>query len=231
MTYKYEEVKREIWESKPDKILYQRRTAKEIRTTISFRFWLLFGIAVTALIVSVILFICGLSNWCIVPLIIDFIALAISDWLGEKNYNALPRKAELNKQKERYEEYLINVKEILQGCNIENKDQIECLKAEAKEIIDKFEKRYNTVQAKIKDILIIIPLTALVELCWKSKADEDPMNISYFIILAIIFFLFFSIIRNAYVHHFSSIRKDYQVLQVLQELDYQILKKNRYVQD
>ena len=41
----YEEIKREIWDSKPDKILYQRRTLKEIRTTISFRFWILFGIA------------------------------------------------------------------------------------------------------------------------------------------------------------------------------------------
>lgn len=221
MTYKYEEVKREIWERKPDKILYPRRTLKEIKATISIRFWILFSIAVAALIVSVVFFICGLSNWCIVPLIIDFIVLTISDWLGEKNYNALPRKAELKKQKERYEAYLINVNEVLNGCNIENKDQIECLKAEAKEIIDKFEKRYNTVQTKIKDILIILPLTALVELFWKAKAVESALNIAHFIVLGLLFFLFFSIIRSAYVHYFSSIRKDYFLLQSLCELNYQ----------
>ena len=39
MTYKYEEVKIELWESKPDIKLYPRRTLKEIRATISFRFW------------------------------------------------------------------------------------------------------------------------------------------------------------------------------------------------
>jgi|GEM_PF-6008830 len=219
MTYKYEEVKREIWESKPDKILYQRRTAKEIRTTISFRFWLLFGIAVTALIVSVILFICGLSNWCIVPLIIDFIALAISDWLGEKNYNALPRKAELKKQKENYKEYIKTINMILSDCNIETMDQIECLKKEAKENISKFENRFNSIRTKMMDLWIAIPLAALLESFWASKTDADPTRIASFIVFGLFCLSTLSIIRKIYIH-FNVIRKDYYLYQVLLETDY-----------
>ena len=219
MTYKYEEVKREIWESKPDKVLYQRRTLKEIRTTISFRFWILFGIAVAGLIASVILFICGLSNWCIVPLIIVYIVLTISDWLGEKNYNVLPRKAELKKQKEKYKEYINTIDKTLRNCNIETQDQIQCLKKEAKDNISKFENRFNSIRTKMMDLWIAIPLAALLESFWASKTDVDPTRIASFIVLGLFCLSIISIIRKILIH-FNVIRKDYYLLQTLTEIDY-----------
>ena len=220
MTYKYEEVKREIWERKPDKTLYPRRTLKEIKTTISFRFWILFGIAVAGLIASVILFIYGLSKWCIVPLIIDFIVLTISDWLGEKNYNVLPRKAELKKQKEKYKEYINTINKILRNCNIETQDQIECLKIEAKDNISKFENRFNSIRTKMMDLWIAIPLAALFESFWASKTDVDPTRIASFIVFGLFCLSIISIIRKILIH-FNVIRKDYYLLQVLIEMDYQ----------
>lgn len=219
MTYKYEEVKREIWERKPDKLLYPRRTLKEIRATISIRFWILFSIAVAGLIASVILFIYGLSEWCIVPLIIDFIVLTISDWLGEKNYNVLPRKAELKKQKEKYKEYINTINKILRNCNIETQDQIECLKIEAKDNISKFENRFNSIRTKMMDLWIAIPLAALLESFWASKTDADPTRIASFIVFGLFGLSTISIIRKIYIH-FNVIRKDYYLYQVLLETDY-----------
>ena len=221
MTHKYEEVKRAIWESKPDKELNPRRTVKEIRTTISFRFWIILGIAFAATITAIVLVFLGLFYWCVVLLLVDLLMLAVSDWLGEKIYNVEPRKAELKKQKREYLEYVKKIRDILQVGDIETKDQIASLKAEAKDNILKFETRFNSVQVKIKDLLFVIPLTALLELLWTTKPDINPSDIMSFIVWGLIFFSFFSIVRSAYVHHFSAIRKDYYLLQMLYELDYQ----------
>lgn len=222
MTYKYNEVKREICESKPDKLLSINRTFDEVKKTISFRFWILFSIGVAAIIAAIVFVFLDLYIWCLIPFVVLFLVNTITDWLGEKNYNVAPRKAELKKQKENYRRYTIKIQEILKSCDIETAEQIDSLKAEAVEIISKFESRFNSVRAKIGELIFAIPLAALFESFWSSKSDVNQSRLIVLLVWGLLVLSVVRISKRVYIH-FIEIRKDYYLLQVLSEMDY--LKK------
>lgn len=219
MTYKYNEVRREICKYKPDKLLIANRTFNEIKNVFSFRFWIPFGISVIAIIAVIVLVFLDLYTWCLIPFCVILLIYTILDWLGEKIYNVIPRKAELKTQKENYQNYINKIQEILKNCGIETSEQIDCLKVEASEIISKFETRFDSVKVKISDLAFAIPLGALFESFWSSRTDVNQMGIIFFIICGLLVFSVMSIIRSVYIH-FNKIQKDYYLRQVLYEICY-----------
>lgn len=219
MTYKYYEVRREICENKPDKILSTNRTFEEIKKIISFRFWMLFSIGIVAIITTIVFVFLNLYMWCLIPLGVLFLVNTITDWLGEKNYNVAPRKAELKKQKEKYRKYINKIQEILKNCDIEMAEQIDFLKLEAEEIISKFESRFNSVRAKIDDLIFAIPLAALFESFWSSKTEVNQSRLIVLLVWGLLVLSVIRISKRLYIH-FNEIRKDYYLLQVLSELNY-----------
>lgn len=184
MTYKYYDVRRDIYNECSDKSLRKFRTFKEMRKLFKSKFWLIFGLMMICLILMGVLSFC-LPNkgWYFIPMIIFLILSIISEIQGESLYNSAERKEE---------------------CKLK---------------LESYENSYKSIGNQIYNILIGVPLGALISSLIYKNSNAVIKYIIGIISLGIVVIVITKIIKKI-AFYTDGYFKDEYLMSALCELDY-----------
>ncbi len=220
MTYKYYDVRRDIYNECSDKSLKKFRTFKEMRKLFKLKFWIIFVLMMICLILMGVLSLC-LPNkgWYFIPMIILIILSIISEIQGESLYNSAERKEEIDKQGKCYDEYVKNIITVLNSNGLYTKEQWSQLKEECKLKLESHESSYKSIGNQIYNILIGVPLGALISSLIYKNSDAVVKSIIGIIILGIVCILIIKILKKI-TFYTDGYFKDEYLMSALCELDY-----------
>lgn len=220
MTYKYYDVRREIYNECSDKSLRKFRTFIEMRKLFKLKFWIIFGLMMACLISMCVLSVC-LPNkgWYFIPLTILIILSIISEIQGESLYNSAERKKEIDKQSKCYDEYVKNIITILNSNGLYTKEQWNPLKEECKLKLESYENSYKSIGNQIYNLLIGVPLGALISSLIYKNSNAVIKYIIGIISLGIVVIVITKIIEKI-AFYTDGYFKDEYLMSALCELDY-----------
>ena len=221
MTYKYCLVRRAIYENDPTSKLKKRRSLKDMKRLFKLPFWIMMFLVICSLI-SIALILLFKFNTMLVS--IPYFVIALVSFVFEipredKIYHMEERNKEIRIKECEYEEYINNVREILTELGVNTPNKIEKLKEECEEILIKRNNRFSNINNRIIDMLIGVPLGALIEST--IYADTKTQNEGIVLILSIGLILFIIIqIAKVWQYYTDANFKDRYLLDVLNELSY-----------
>ena len=220
MTYKYYDVRRDIYNECSDKSLKKFRTFKEMRKLFKLKFWIIFVLMMICLILMGVLSLClPNKSWYFIPMIILIILSIISEIQGESLYNSAERKEEIDKQGKCYDEYVKNIITVLNSNGLYTKEQWSQLKEECKLKLESHENSYKSIGNQIYNILIGVPLGALISSLIYKNSDAVVKSIIGIIILGIVCILIIKILKKI-TFYTDGYFKDEYLMSALCELDY-----------
>lgn len=231
MTRKYLDVRRAIYEKNPSRIMNSYRSFSETIKLFKRPFWILFGIFTIFLIAFVFVVISVPNNpldlIIMIPIVIISLALEIP---REKYlYNESARANELVEKNRSYEQYISEIWNILQSQGIDTLDKVHILKNECNAILSKRENTFQKIDGKIVDMLIGVPLGALIAsvIYSGSKAVPTAILVTVLIGITILGILKFFSFLNYYSDGYF---KDKCLEDTLNELDYsdRIVDKDKH---
>lgn len=220
MTYKYYDVRREIYNECSDKSLRKFRTFIEMRKLFKLKFWIIFGLMMACLISMCVLSVC-LPNkgWYFIPMIILIILSIISEIQGESLYNSAERKKEIDKQSKCYDEYVKSIITVLNSNGLYTKEQWSSLKEECKLKLESYEISYKSIGNQIYNLLIGVPLGALISSLIYKNSNAVIKYIIGTISLGIVVIVITKIIKKI-AFYTDGYFKDEYLMSALCELDY-----------
>ena len=221
MTYKYCLVRRAIYENDPTSKLKKRRSLKDMKRLFKLPFWIMMFLVICSLI-SIALILLFKFNTMLVY--IPYFVIALVSFVFEipredKIYHMEERNKEIRIKECEHEEYINNVREILTELGVNTPNKIEKLKEECEEILIKRNNRFSNINNRIIDMLIGVPLGALI--ASTIYADTKTQNEGIVLILSIGLILFIIIqIAKVWQYYTDANFKDRYLLNVLNELSY-----------
>ena len=199
MTYKYCLVRRAIYENDPTSKLKKRRSLKDMKRLFKLPFWIMMFLVICSLI-SIALILLFKFNTMLVS--IPYFVIALVSFVFEipredKIYHMEERNKEIRIKECEYEEYINNVREILTELGVNTPNKIEKLKEECEEILIKRNNRFSNINNRIIDMLIGVPLGALIastmveirQLVWVDFSCVIIKHLTFCIIQSFISFL------------------------------------------
>lgn len=221
MTYKYFEVRREIYNSCSDKVPKRNLSFNEMKKLFNMRFWVMIAVLICAMIAFALLarFLPG-KPYYFIPVPVVFLVPIILEFSCDKIYNAEERSREIMEAKGTYIEYIQELKSALHSCGIDSSQKRKALKIECIEHLEKQAKPYNTVSATAYNLFIGVPLGAIVSAIMYKNSDSA-------MIAQIVGLIMFGLIIVGFVKVFKILTyysdgrfKDRYLLDVLNELEY-----------
>ena len=221
-TYRYWDVRRDVYEQCSNKPMKKYRSFADMKKLFKKSYW-------TVLILMIVFFLCYIALflfapnflYTLIPAIGIFVLAVIGELFGEKMYNSAERKKELSEKSSCLEQYVTNIKNVLESHGINTKSQREVLKKECEGRITQHNKSYRSVSNKVFDMLIGVPLGALISaLIYKSESSDIIVTK---IIIIIVIGLMIIGIANAIkkLSYYSDGHfKDQYLLDALNELEY-----------
>lgn len=152
-------------------------------------------------------------------MIILIILSIISEIQGESLYNSAERKEEIDKQGKCYDEYVKNIITALNSNGLYTKEQWSQLKEECKLKLESHESSYKSIGNQIYNILIGVPLGALISSLIYKNSDAVVKSIIGIIILGIVCILIIKILKKI-TFYTDGYFKDEYLMSALCELDY-----------
>lgn len=221
MTYKYLEVRREIYEKNPSNKINSYRSFSEMMRLFKLPFWIMLGVLVITFIslVAITIFAPN-SPFVLLHMIIIILVLLLSQISRERHlYNELERANELSQKMQDYEQYVSEVWNILQDCGIDTPKKLQNLKTECEKTLKMREDKFVKINSKIVDMLIGVPIGALIASLIYTDSKAVPIAIGTVIFggLAIL-----GILKLVYLisYYSEGYFKDKYLLEALNELDY-----------
>lgn len=221
MTYKYFDVRSEIYNNCSDKPLKTYRSLSDMKKVFKCRAWamlILMFVSIAAYTILALIF--PEKLYCLIPAAVVFIVPIIWEFSYDKIYNADERKHEIEATRANYEQYIRNVIDVLHSCGIDSPKKLDALKSECKTRLDAQSKPYKAVNSTVYSMLIGVPLGAIVS----SIIAQNTGNTAITKIIGLIMFgLIIIVICNvlkAYFYYSNGRFKDHYLLDVLNELDY-----------
>lgn len=159
------------------------------------------------------------KGWYFIPMIILIILSIISEIQGESLYNSAERKEEIDKQGKCYDEYVKNIITVLNSNGLYTKEQWSQLKEECKLKLESHESSYKSIGNQIYNILIGVPLGALISSLIYKNSDAVVKSIIGIIILGIVCILIIKILKKI-TFYTDGYFKDEYLMSALCELDY-----------
>lgn len=221
MTYKYYLVRRAIYENDPTSKLKKRRSLKDMKRLFKLPFWIMLSLVICSLISIALILVFELNSMLIyIPYFIIILASFVLEIPREdKIYHMEERNKEIQIKESEYEDYINNVREILTKLGINTCDKIEKLKEECEEILNKRNARFSNINNRIIDMLIGVPLGALI--ASTIYADTKTQNEGIALILSIGLILFIIVqIAKVLQYYTDANFKDKYLLDALNELSY-----------
>ncbi len=220
MTYKYSEVRREIYNCSASNPLKKFRSFKDMVNLFTWYFWSMILLMFVAMI-AYILLILYLPNklfW-LIPVPLFFIIPYIFEICCERLYHPSARKKELEEYQALYLNYIHDLQQILVSCGIDTPQKEAALKAECITRLDNQKKPYISASDATYSFLIGMPIGALVS---SVMDNSDATNIVSIIGLVALGLLIIGFIRMIKFIRFycDGYFKDQRLLSVLNELEY-----------
>lgn len=221
MTYKYYEVRRQIYENCSDKSLNSYRTFSDMKKLFKKSFWAILILMLCCLIGTVILSFFSSTPYIFLP-IVGMISLSIfSEIKSEKLYVPEQRKVELKQRSQSYIEYIKSIKSTLEECGLTEKRHWQALKTECEKSLTAQDRKYAAANNKVFDMLIGVPLGALISSIIFKGSDAIISQILSVIVIGLMIIAFMKVVKKLR-YYSDGYFKDQYLFNVLSELEYTI---------
>lgn len=220
MTYRYNNIRREISNDDTEKAIKKFRSFEELKSLFTPFHWIVFILIILSLIALLLIPIL-VSNklWCSIPLVVLIALVNIWNYKCEKLYNQQAREEELNDIDEKYKQYLSATYRILKKNGINTREQLMILKNERNIVFTKRENKFKILNNKVFELFIGVPIGALIS----SVIDKNDVNLPIIVIAILILGLVvYCIIAMAKCisYYTDEYWKDQQLLNAVTEMDY-----------
>ena len=221
-TYRYWDIRRDVYEQCANLTPKKYRTFANMRKLFKFSYWFLFIELLICLIayITLILFYPGTFYWLI--LVGGTLTLSIiGELFGNRMYNPLERKREIEEHSANLEMYVENIQATLCGHGIITKDQRDVLRKECEQQLSIHSTSYKSVSSKVFDMLVGVPLGAFISaLIYKSESTDIVISQLFVIVVFGLMIIGVSNILKKITYYSDGHFKDQYLLDVLNELDY-----------
>lgn len=221
MTRKYIEVRRELFEQNPSSRLNSYRSLSDMVKLFKRPFWIMFGaliFIIISLVVVALFFPESPFIWVLAILII-IISLLTQIPKEKYLYNESARADELAEKERDYELYLEAVWEIFKNNGIDGSKRFMKLKIECEATIKMREDRFAKINTKLVDMLIGVPLGALIASVIYSDSKVIPIAIGAIILGGLAILGLIKLI-NLISYYSEGYFKDKYLLDAINELEY-----------
>jgi F0F1-type ATP synthase assembly protein I len=134
-------------------------------------------------------------------------------------YNDSAREIELSKVNQSYSEYVSSIWNILQNHGVDTPEKLLKLKAECEAALKIREDRFTKINNKIVDMLIGVPLGALIASIIYANSNAAPIAIGVVILIGIIILGVVKLFKS--IEYYSEgYFKDKYLLDAINELNY-----------
>lgn len=164
-----------------------------------------------------------------IPIIIIVLISVLSQIPREKYfYNDSARTSELSERMWNYEQYVSDIWGILRNHGIDTPEKVMNLKTECETILKMREDKFAKINSKIIDMLIGVPLGALIASIIYNDSDAVPVAIGA---LALIGFAILGVVKliRTIGYYSEGYFKDRYLLDAINELDYSEKAFERYI--
>lgn len=221
-TYKYLNVRRDIYEKCSDKKLKSFRSFSDIKRLFNCWFWISLLLMILCLVSLVVLTLAFPNKfYYLIPTIVCGVLIILIEFFGHRMYNSSEREKEKEKQKETLESYVRGAENVLKSHGVNTKEQISALKQECHQRIDLYKEKCKSASSKIYDVAIGVPLGAWVSAIIFKSSGEDTL-ITNIIAVILLGFMIIGIVKavNQLRYYSEGYFKDQYLLDVLNELEY-----------
>ena len=221
-TYRYWDIRRDIYEQCSNKALKKYRTFADMKKLFKLSYWLLLIGMLVCLIayISLFLFLPGTFYW-LIPVGGTLLLSIISEFFGSRMYNPLERKREIEEHSANLDAYIENIQATLIGHGIITKDHRDTLRKECDQQLSIHNSRYKSVSSKIFDMLVGVPLGAFISaLIYKSASADIVISQLFVIAILGVMIIGVSNILKKITYYSDGHFKDQYLLDVLNELEY-----------
>lgn len=220
MTIRYYNIRREICNDHSDKKLNRLRTFKEIVELFTPFHWIIFIIMVLSFVSTIVITIAFDNKlWNAIPFFIIILCGWIWNNKAESLFNQKARQKEIDSINSDYETYLENIKIILIKNGINNKERFNCLKRECLSIFEERDKKYSFLNNRVFDLLIGIPLGALISTTSNVDSKGIPTYVVAILLMGIVVYSFILISKHI-SYYTKGYWQDGKVLIALDEIEY-----------
>ena len=220
MTYKYLTVRHDVYENCSDKDFKRLRTLKEIFNILRIFHWTILVMDILSVVAVITILLLPISNlWLLIPTAIVITASIISEFHTEKNYNQEARNKELDERNIAYNKYINDIKVILEKNGINSESKIQLLKEECIAVLEKHEQKYLSARSRIYDVLIGVPLGALISSLIHQSEKTIISHIFYIVVLGILIICLTRIVKLIRFYS-DGYFKDKYLLNALNEIQY-----------
>lgn len=221
-TYRYWDVRRDIYEQYSNKTLKKYRTFADMRKLFKISYWLLLAGMLVCLIAFIALFLTypDTISW-LIPVGFTLLLSIIGELFGNRMYNPLERKKEIEEHSANLEMYIENIQITLREHGIIAKDQRDVLRKECEQQLSIHSISYKSVNSKVFDMLVGVPLGAFISaLIYKSESADILISQLFVVVILGLMIIGVSSILKKITYYSDGHFKDQYLLDVLNELEY-----------
>jgi len=221
-TYRYWDVRRDIYEQCSNKTLKKYRTFADMRKLFKISYWLLLAGMLACLIAYIVLFLMYPDTffW-LIPVGFTLVLSIIGELFGNRMYNPMERKKEIEEHSANLEIYIESIQTTLSGHGIITKDQRDVLRKECEQQLSIHSTSYKSVSSKVFDMLVGVPLGAFISaLIYKSESTDIVISQLFVIVILGLMIIGVSNILKKITYYSDGHFKDQYLLDILNELEY-----------
>jgi ABC-type multidrug transport system fused ATPase/permease subunit len=214
-------IRRAIFEQNPASKINTYRNLSDMVKLFKRQYFIMLALLLLSIIsLVIILVIYPNSPFVLIPMACVFLIIILISVQREKHiYNQSVRAQEISEIEENYKEYVMNVLNTLASYGIDTPDKLHKLREECKSELKKYEEKLDRVNSKIFDMLIGVPLGALVASLIYSNSNTIPVAIVAIIIIGLVLLGLTRLI--GYIEYYSEgYFKDKYLFEAINELDY-----------
>ena len=230
-TYKYWNVRRDIFEKCSDKKLKSFRSFSDMKRLFNCWFWISLLLMILCLVSLVVLTLIFPNKlYYLTPTAVFAVIAILVELFGHRMYNSSEREKEKEKQNANLEEYVTDIESVLKSNGINTREQISALKQECHQRIDLYKENCKSISSKIYDVAIGVPLGAWVSAIIFKSSSEDTLitNIIAVILLGLMIIGIVKVVDKLR-YYSEGYFKDQYLLDVLNELEYVKLNNDTYL--
>jgi len=221
MTQKYLAVRREIYEKNPASRMNTSRSFSDMVKLFKRPYWIILAALAISIIGLALIFIFAHESSLVwIPLIIMVIASLCSQIPRERFlYKERARQKELLQVKENYTQYISETLTLLKNQNIDKPEKIIQIKLECEAELKTQEEKYNKISSRVFDMLIGVPLGALIASIIATDGNVEPTAIICIVVIGIVISGIAKLIQLVGFYS-EGYFKDRYLLDALNELSY-----------
>lgn len=221
LTNKYMYIRRAIFEQDPASKINKFRNISYMAKLFKRRYLIMLSLLLMSMILYIITYIIKPNSpFMLIPMIFTILIVILISVQREKQiYNESVRAQEISELEKNYAEYVLFVLKTLTSYGIDTPEKLKKLKAECEETLRKHEGKIVKINSKIFDMLIGVPLGALIASIIYSNSNTIPVAIVVIIIIGIAVLGLIRLI--GFIEFYSEgYFKDRYLLDAINELDY-----------